>query len=77
VFDLTREIDSEETQAEDRRHLYAVFQAIGLNIAVAYVKGLLNTIEYPVYDYGNIAVLVAVARKSPEIIHRWALLGLM
>ena len=29
VFDLTREIDSEEAQAEDRRHLYAVFQAIG------------------------------------------------
>ncbi len=50
MFDLTREIDSEEAQAEDRRHLYAVFQAIGLDIAVAYVKGLLNTIEYPVYD---------------------------
>jgi hypothetical protein len=33
VFDLTREIDSEEAQAEDRRHLYAVFQAIGLDIA--------------------------------------------
>jgi hypothetical protein len=66
VFDLTREIDSEEAQAEDRRHLHAVFQAIGLDIAVAYVKGLLNTIKYPVYDYGNIVVLVAVARESPE-----------
>jgi hypothetical protein len=62
VFDLTREIDSEEAQAEDRRHLYAVFQAIGLDMA-AYVKGLLNTIEYPVYDYGNIAVLVAASER--------------
>jgi hypothetical protein len=76
VFDLTREIDSEEAQAEDRRHLYAVFQAISLDIAVAYVNGLLNTIEYPVYDYGNIIVLVT-ARENLQRIHRWALLGLM
>ncbi len=63
VFDLTREINSKEAQAEDRRHLYAVFQAIGLDIAVAYVKGLLNTTEYPVYDYGNIVVLVAASER--------------
>jgi len=63
VFDLTREIDSEKAQAEDRRHLYAVFQAIGLDIAVACVKSLLNTIEYPVYDYGNIVVLVTASER--------------
>jgi len=63
VFDLTREIDSEKAQEEDRRHLYAVFQAIGLDIAVAYVKDLLNTIEYPVYDYGNIVVLVTASER--------------
>ena len=63
VFDPTREIDSEKAQAEDRRHLYVVFQTIGLDIAVAYVKGLLNTIEYPVYDYGNIVVLVTASER--------------
>jgi hypothetical protein len=63
VFDLTREIDSEKAQAEDRRHLYAVFQAIGLDISVAYVKGSLNTIEYPVYAYENIVVLVTASER--------------
>ncbi len=63
VFDLTREIDSEKAQAEDCRRLYAVFQAIVLDIAVAYVKGLLNMIEHPVYDYGNIVVLVAASER--------------
>ncbi len=38
-----------------------VFQAIGLDKAAAYVKGLLNTIEHPVYDYENIVVLVATS----------------
>ena len=38
-----------------------VFQAIGLDKAAAYVKGLLNTIEHPVYDYENIIVLVATS----------------
>jgi hypothetical protein len=36
---------------------------LALDIAVAYVKGLLNTIEYPVYDYGNIVVLVAASER--------------
>ena len=43
---------------------------------MAYVKGLLNTIEYPVYDYGNIVVLVT-ARENLQRIHRWTPLGLM
>jgi energy-coupling factor transporter ATP-binding protein EcfA2 len=38
-----------------------VFQAIGLDKAAAYVKGLLNTIEHPVYDYEKIVVLVATS----------------
>jgi GTPase SAR1 family protein len=60
VFDLTREI------LKKRRRKIAViaddvFQAIGLDKAAAYVKGLLNTIEHPVYDYENIVVLVAAS----------------
>jgi hypothetical protein len=38
-----------------------VFQAIGLDKAAAYVKGLLNMIEHPVYDYEKIVVLVATS----------------
>jgi hypothetical protein len=38
-----------------------VFQAIGLDKAAAYVKGLLNMIEHPVYRYENIVVLVATS----------------
>jgi len=52
-----------------------VFQAIGLNQAAAYVKGLLNTIEHPIYDYENIVVLVATSEgvSRREIgRHRWA-----
>jgi hypothetical protein len=30
---------------------------------VAYVNGLLNTIENPVYDYGNIVVLVTASER--------------
>jgi hypothetical protein len=30
---------------------------------VAYVKGLLNTIEYPVHYYGNIIVLVTPSER--------------
>ena len=60
VFDLTREI------LKRRRRKIAViaddvFQAIGLDKAAAYVKGLLNMIEHPVYDYENIVVLVATS----------------
>jgi len=60
VFDLTREI------LKKRRRKIAiivddVFQAIGLDKAAAYVKGLLNTIEHPVYSYENIVVLVATS----------------
>ncbi len=60
VFDLVREI------LKKRRRKIAViaddvFQAIGLDKAAAYVKGLLNTIEHPVYDYENIVVLVATS----------------
>jgi len=52
-----------------------VFQAIGLDKAAAYVKGLLNTIEHPVYDYENIIVLVATSEgvSRREIgRHLWA-----
>jgi hypothetical protein len=60
VFDLTREI------LKKRRRKIAViaddvFQAIGLDKAAAYVKGLLNTIEHPMYRYENIVVLVATS----------------
>jgi energy-coupling factor transporter ATP-binding protein EcfA2 len=52
-----------------------VFQAIGLNQAAAYVKGLLNTIEHPTYDYENMVVIVATSEgvSRREIgRHRWA-----
>jgi hypothetical protein len=60
VFDLTREI------LKKRRRKIAiiaddVFQAIGLDKAAAYVKGLLNTIEHPVNKYEKIVVLVATS----------------
>jgi hypothetical protein len=60
VFDLVREI------LKKRRRKVAiiaddVFQAIGLDKAAAYVKGLLNTIEHPVYKYEGIVVLVATS----------------
>jgi hypothetical protein len=74
VFDLTREI------LRKRRRKIAViaddvFQAIGLDKAAAYVKGLLNMIEHPVYKYEKIVVLVATSEGvSREEIgrHRWA-----
>jgi hypothetical protein len=74
VFDLVREV------LKKRRRKIAiiaddVFQAIGLDKAAAYVKGLLNMIEHPVYSYENIVVLVATSegvsrRKIGR--HRWA-----
>ncbi|MFZ8806756.1 MAG: ATP-binding protein [Pyrobaculum sp.] len=74
VFDLTREI------LKKRRRKIAViaddvFQAIGLDKAAAYVKGLLNMIEHPVYRYENIVVLVATSEgvsRSEIGRHRWA-----
>ncbi|MFP3348715.1 MAG: ATP-binding protein [Thermoproteus sp.] len=74
VFDLVREI------LKKRRRNVAiiadgVFQAIGLDKAAAYVKGLLNTIEHPVYKYEGIVVLVATSEgiSRREIgRHRWA-----
>jgi len=79
VFDLTREI------LKKRRRKIAViaddvFQAIGLDKAAAYVKGLLNMIEHPVYRYESIVVLVATSEGvSREEIgrHRWADVMLM
>jgi len=38
-----------------------VFQAIGLRYAAAYVKGLLNMIEYPQYSYERIVIIVATS----------------
>ena len=72
VFDFTREVL--------RRRKVAViaddiFQAIGLDKAAAYVKGLLNMIEYPQYKYENMVVLVATSEgvSRREIgRHRWA-----
>jgi hypothetical protein len=52
-----------------------VFQAIGLRYAAAYVKGLLNMIEYPQYSYENIVIVVATSEglSRAEIgRHRWA-----
>jgi hypothetical protein len=52
-----------------------VFQAIGLNQAAGYVKGLLNTIEHPLYDYERMVVIVATSEgvTRREIgRHRWA-----
>ena len=52
-----------------------VFQVIGLNTAAAYVKALLNLIEYPDSRYENIVVLVATSEgiSRREIgRHRWA-----
>jgi len=74
VFDLTREL------LRRRRRKVAiiaddVFQAIGLDKAAAYVKGLLNMIEHPQYEYEKIVVLVATSEgvTRGEIgRHRWA-----
>jgi len=74
VFDLVREV------LKKRRRKIAiiaadVFQAIGLDKAAAYVKGLLNMIEHPVYSYEKIVVLVATSEgvSRREIgRHRWA-----
>jgi len=38
-----------------------VFQAIGLQQAAAYVKGLLNLIEYPPHSYENAVVLATTS----------------
>ena len=74
VFDLVREL------LKRRRRKVAViaddvFQAIGLDKAAAYVKGLLNMIEHPQYEYENVVVLVAtsegVSRREISR-HRWA-----
>ena len=58
VFDLVRELLRRRKRrvaviADD------VFQAIGLDNAAAYVMGLLNMIEHPVYDYEKIVILIA------------------
>jgi len=58
IFDLVRELLRRKKRkvaviADD------VFQAIGLDKAAAYVKGLLNIIEHSLYPYENIVVLVA------------------
>jgi GTPase SAR1 family protein len=52
-----------------------VFQAIGLRYAAAYVKGLLNMIEYPQHSYERMVVIVATSEgvSRAEIgRHRWA-----
>jgi len=74
VFDLVRELLRRRKRkvaviADD------VFQAIGLDNAAAYVKGLLNMIEHPVYDYEKIVILVATSEglsRSEIGRHRWA-----
>jgi len=52
-----------------------VFQVIGVQNAAAYVKGLLNMIEHPLYDYENIVAIVATSEgvSRREIArHLWA-----
>ncbi len=63
VFVLTREV------LRRRRRKVAViaddvFQAIGLDKAAVYVKGLLNMIEHPQYKYENLVVLVATSEGA-------------
>jgi len=52
-----------------------VFQAVGLQQAAAYVKGLLNLIEYPPHSYKNAVVFATTSEglSKREIgRHRWA-----
>jgi len=52
-----------------------VFQAIGLRYSAAYVKGLLNMIEYPQYSYERMVVIVATSEEVSKAEigrHRWA-----
>nr|KJR72841.1 MAG: ATPase AAA [Thermoproteus sp. AZ2] len=73
TFDLVRELLKRRKRkvaviADD------VFQAIGLDKAAAYVKGLLNMIEHPVYFYERMVVIVATGEgiSRAEIgRHRW------
>jgi len=54
-----------------------VFQAIGLDKAEAYVKMLLNLIEYPPESYERVVAIVATSEgltRSKIGRHRWALL---
>jgi energy-coupling factor transporter ATP-binding protein EcfA2 len=74
VFDFVREI------LKRRRKKVAVvaddvFQAIGLDKAAIYVKGLLNMIEHPFYNYEKMVVLVATSEDLTRYEigrHRWA-----
>ena len=74
VFDFVREI------LKRRRKKVAVvaddvFQAIGLDKAAIYVKGLLNMIEHPFYNYEKMVVLVATSEGLTRYEigrHRWA-----
>jgi hypothetical protein len=76
VFDLVRELLRRRKRrvaviADD------VFQAIGLDNAAAYVKGLLNMIEHPVYDYEKIVILIATSEglsRSEIGRHRWSII---
>jgi hypothetical protein len=73
TFDLVRELLKRRKRkvaviADD------VFQAIGLDKAAAYVKGLLNMIEHPIYFYERMVVIVAMGEgiSRAEIgRHRW------
>jgi len=74
VFDFVREVLKRKRRkiavvADD------VFQAIGLNRAAIYVKGLLNMMEHPIYDYEKMVVLVATSEGLTRYEigrHRWA-----
>jgi energy-coupling factor transporter ATP-binding protein EcfA2 len=52
-----------------------VFQAIGIERSEAYVKALLNTIEYPPEPYEKIVIIVATSEGASRARigrHRWA-----
>jgi len=74
IFDFVREVLKRRKRkiaviADD------VFQAIGLNRAAIYVKGLLNMIEHPFYNYEKMVVLVATSEGLTRYEigrHRWA-----
>ena len=74
IFDFVRELLKRRKRkvavvADD------VFQAIGLEKAAMYVKGLLNAIEHPLYDYEKMVVLIATSEglsRSEIGRHRWA-----
>lgn len=76
LVDLGREL----IRAGRRRMADEVFQAVGLDKAAIYVKGMLGLIEYPPGDYDVVVTVAATSEGTSrrEIgRHRWAYLDAM